>query len=50
MQNLSTNYLETEFQTYQLLSDYYIENASFVRMDNFSVGYDVGKYLMIMPH
>lgn len=43
MQNLSTNYLETEFQTYQLLSDYYIENASFVRMDNFSVGYDVGK-------
>lgn len=43
MQNLSTNYLETGFQSYQLLSDYYIENASFVRMDNFAVGYDVGR-------
>ncbi len=43
MQNLSQNYLETGFQTYQLLSDYYIENASFVRMDNISVSYDVGR-------
>jgi len=42
MQNLVANYLETGFQTYQLLSDYYIENASFVRMDNLSVSYRVG--------
>jgi iron complex outermembrane receptor protein len=42
MQNLSADYLESEFQTYQLFSDYYIQNASFVRMDNLSVGYDVG--------
>ena len=43
MQNLTSDYLESEFQTYQILSDYYIESASFVRMDNLSVGYDVGK-------
>lgn len=42
-QNLSTNYLETGFQTYQLLSDYYIESANFIRMDNLSVSYDVGR-------
>jgi TonB-dependent starch-binding outer membrane protein SusC len=43
MQNLTSDYLESEFQTYQILSDYYIENASFVRMDNLSIGYDFGK-------
>lgn len=43
MQNLSSDYLETEFEDYQLFSDYYIENASFVRMDNLSVGYDFGR-------
>ncbi len=43
MQNLSANYLETGFEKYQLLSDYYIEEASFVRMDNLSIGYDFGK-------
>lgn len=43
LQNLSTNYLETGFQTYQLLSDYYIESANFLRMDNLSVSYDVGR-------
>lgn len=43
MQNLSTNYLETNFQKYQFLSDYYIEKASFIRMDYISVGYNVGK-------
>lgn len=42
-QNLSANYLETGFQSYQLLSDYYIESANFVRMDNLSVSYDVGR-------
>jgi len=42
MQNLTSDYLESNFQTYQILSDYYIESASFVRMDNISVGYDFG--------
>ncbi len=45
MMNLSANYLETGFQTYQLLSDYYIENASFVRMDNISISYDFGRIM-----
>jgi len=26
-----------------ILSDYYIQNASFLRMDNFNLGYDLGK-------
>lgn len=26
-----------------ILSDYYIQNASFLRMDNFNLGYDMGK-------
>lgn len=43
MQNLGDNYLETGFQKYQILSDYYIEKASFLRMDYLSVGYNVGK-------
>ncbi|MBC8172842.1 MAG: SusC/RagA family TonB-linked outer membrane protein [Chitinophagales bacterium] len=43
LQNLSTNYLETEFQSYQILSDYYIEKATFIRMDYLNVGYNFGK-------
>ncbi|HVU56793.1 MAG TPA: TonB-dependent receptor [Puia sp.] len=44
--NGSTNYLVTKFKgsnAQQLLSDYYIENGSFLRMDNFNVGYDMGR-------
>ncbi len=44
--NASSNYLSTLFKGgngQELLSDYYIQNASFLRMDNFSVGYNVGK-------
>jgi len=37
--NLSTSVLKSGFQTQQLLSDYYVENGSFLRMDNISVGY-----------
>lgn len=40
--NRSTNVLETGFQNKQLLSDYYIQNASFVRMDNINLGYNFG--------
>ena len=41
--NASVNYLETGFQNNRYLSDYYIENASFFRLDNINLGYDVGK-------
>mgnify|MGYP003576770733 CR=1 FL=1 len=37
--NLHASVLETGFQTQQLLSDYYVESASFFRMDNISLGY-----------
>jgi TonB-linked SusC/RagA family outer membrane protein len=41
--NVSRNYLETGFENNQYFSDYYIENASFLRMDQASIGYDFGK-------
>ena len=43
--NASTNYLETSFNNNQYLSDYYIENASFLRLDNINIGYNFGKVL-----
>jgi TonB-dependent starch-binding outer membrane protein SusC len=46
--NASTNYLTTGFKGgngQQLLSDYYISNASFLRMDNVNIGYNAGKIL-----
>lgn len=41
--NASTLLLKTNFYNNQYLSDYYIENASFFRLDNINVGYYVGK-------
>lgn len=43
--NASRNYLETGFTNNQYLSDYYIENASFLRLDNINIGYNAGKVL-----
>jgi TonB-linked SusC/RagA family outer membrane protein len=46
--NASRSYLETGFSgntDQQLLSDYYIENASFFRMDNLNVGYNFGNVI-----
>lgn len=43
LSNVHRNYLETGFATYQYFSDYYVENASFLRMDNLNVAYDFGK-------
>jgi len=43
--NGSVNYLETQFNgktDIQGFSDYYLENASFLRMDNLSLGYNLG--------
>lgn len=41
--NASANYLDTRFDNNRYLSDYYIENASFFRLDNINLGYNVGK-------
>jgi iron complex outermembrane receptor protein len=41
--NGSRNYLETGFENNQYFSDYYIQNASFLRMDNINVAYDAGE-------
>ena len=35
--------LEFSFKTRQYLSDYYVENASFLKLDNLSLSYNVGK-------
>jgi iron complex outermembrane receptor protein len=45
LQNVHRDYLNTGFGTYQYFSDYYVENASFLRMDNFTVSYDFGKVI-----
>ena len=48
LNNASTNVLETNFSGSGdkfFLSDYYIENASFLRMDNINVGYTFDKCL-----
>lgn len=43
LNNLNRSYLATGFQSRQYLSDYYVENASFLKMDNLSLGYNFGK-------
>jgi iron complex outermembrane receptor protein len=43
--NASTSYLKTGFTNNQYFSDYYVENASFFRMDNINVGYDAGEVM-----
>ena len=40
--NMSASYLETGFNGRQYLSDYYLEDASFLKMDNITLGYDFG--------
>jgi iron complex outermembrane receptor protein len=43
--NASVSYLDTRFygNSQELLSDYYIENASFLKMDNLNIGYNIGR-------
>ena len=46
--NGSRNVLETNFAgsgDKYFLSDYYIENASFLRMDNINIGYNAGNFI-----
>ncbi len=45
LSNLSSSYLETGFNTRQFYSDYYVENASFLKMDNLTVSYDFGRII-----
>ena len=48
LNNASVSYLETSFSggdVHQLISDYYVQNASFLRMDNINVGYNFGKVI-----
>ncbi len=45
LQNIHSSYLETGFKRTQLLSDYYVENASFVRMDNINLGYNFPRFI-----
>lgn len=43
LNNLNTSFLKTGFKTRQYLSDYYVENASFLKLDNLSLSYNVGR-------
>ena len=48
--NPARNVLETGFQNAQYFSDYYIQNASFLKMDNLTLGYDLGSLLNSKSH
>ncbi|GAB3571177.1 SusC/RagA family TonB-linked outer membrane protein [Hymenobacter daeguensis] len=43
--NLNPDVRNTGFTRQQVFSDYYIQNASFLRCENISLGYNVGKVL-----
>lgn len=45
LSNGSTSYFDTRFfgNSNNFLSDYYVQNASFLRMDNLNIGYDAGR-------
>ncbi len=43
LNNINASFLKTGFKTRQYLSDYYVENASFLKLDNLSLSYNVGK-------
>lgn len=44
LNNLTDDILETDFENSQYFSDYYLEDASFLRVDNLSVGYTLDKF------
>ena len=45
LNNLPPSVTNTGYSTPQYLSDYYVENASFLRCENITLGYNVGKVL-----
>jgi iron complex outermembrane receptor protein len=40
--NGSSDYLVTKFSNQQYQSDYYVQNASYLRWDNINIGYNLG--------
>ncbi|GAT63692.1 SusC/RagA family TonB-linked outer membrane protein [Paludibacter jiangxiensis] len=45
LKNLLSTSLDTNFKNAQYISDYYIQNASFAKMDNVTLGYNFDKFL-----
>lgn len=45
LNNLNKNVYKTQFENPQYYSDYYISDASFIKIDNVSVGYSIYKLL-----
>lgn len=45
LRNATPDLLATRFSNNQYFSDYYIQNASFLRMDNITLGYNAGRIL-----
>ncbi|MBG8554904.1 SusC/RagA family TonB-linked outer membrane protein [Hymenobacter guriensis] len=43
LSNATHEVLNSQFSTAQYFSDYYMENASYLRMENITLGYNVGK-------
>jgi iron complex outermembrane receptor protein len=43
LRNVSTDYLYTGFQNREMNSSYYVENASFLKLDNISLFYQAGE-------
>ena len=43
LNRLNSSYNDTHFSTRQHESDHYVENASFLKMDNLQIGYNFGK-------
>lgn len=43
LSNVTTSILDTRFQNPKYFSDYYMENGSFLRLDNMSLGYNFDK-------
>ena len=43
--NVSASHLKTGFRNNQYFSDYFVENATFLKMDNLSVTYNFGKIM-----
>lgn len=41
--NAPASLLKTQFKSLQTYSDYYVQNASFLKIDNINAGYDFGK-------
>lgn len=45
LQNVPTSYFNTHFLNNEFQSNYYVENASFLKMDNLGLAYHVGKVI-----